>query len=149
MEVLVLIALCAVAFIAYGIWEHKRVYSNKQFCEAEVVGYERYNAGGNLALTAAAAAASMVHPIVAVTLSDGTTKNVKLYTPVLPELIKQRPEFEIGGRLDVTFFGDSPQEAYLVNHPMAQTVLKFSAPLVIGISLAALDAIIVACLLLI
>ncbi len=143
-----MIALCAVAFIAYGIWEHKKVYSNKQFCEAEVVGYERYS-GTGLALKVTSAAIGMVNPVVAVTLSDGTTKNVKLYTPVMPEIIKQRPEFEIGGRLDVTFFGDSPKEAYLVNHPMAQTVLKFSAPLVIGISLAALDAIIVACLLLI
>lgn len=148
MFLMIVIALFAVACIAYGIWEHKNVYSKKQFCEAKVVGYQS-TTERTLFMQAVAAVSGFVHPVVNVTLSDGSTQDVKLYTKVLPEIIKQFPEFAVGGRVDVTFFGDSPKEVYLVNHPMAETVVKFSVPLVIGIALASVDAIIVACLLLI
>lgn len=144
--ILFFIALCAVALIVYGIWEHKHIYGKQQFCEAEVVGYESYR-GGTLFSTTVAASPGFVNPVVRVTLSDGSTQDVKLYTKVMTETIKTFPEFEIGGRVDVLFFGDSPKEVYLVNHSMAETVLKFSIPLVVGISIAAVDVMIVALIL--
>lgn len=146
MFLMILIVLFAVGCIAYGIWEHKNVYSKKQFCEAEVVGYQSVS-GGTLFTMAVAAVTGYVHPVVRLTLSDDSMLDVKLHTKVLPEIIKQFPEFAVGGRVNVTFFGDTPREAYLVNHQMAETVMKFSVPLVVGIALAAVDAIIIACLL--
>ncbi len=98
-----LIALCAVALIVYGIWEHKHIYEKKQFCEAEVVGYESFR-GGTLFSTAVAASMGFVNPVVRVTSSDGSTQDVKLYTKVMTETVKTFPEFEIGGRVDVLFF---------------------------------------------
>ncbi|MDD5947587.1 MAG: hypothetical protein PUC41_07330 [Oscillospiraceae bacterium] len=101
--ILFFIALCAVALIVYGIWEHKNIYSKKQFCEAEVVGYASVS-GGTLFTTAVAASVGFVQPVVRVTLSDGSTQDVKLYTQVMTETVKIFPEFGVGGRVDVTFF---------------------------------------------
>lgn len=143
---MLLILLCAVACIAYGIWEHKNRYSKQQFCEAKVVGYKTPNKG-TLIRIASSALLGIVYPVVRVTMPDGTTQDVTLHTQIMTETLNVFPEFEIGGRVDVTFFGDSPQEAYLINHPMAETVVKFSVPLVIGVVLAAVEVIIVVCML--
>lgn len=94
--ILFFIALCAVALIVYGIWEHKHIYGKRSFCEAEVVGYESFR-GGTLLITAVAASMGFVNPVVRVTLSDGSTQDVKLYTKVMAETVKAFPEFEIGG----------------------------------------------------
>jgi hypothetical protein len=108
------------------------------------VKYEN-NAHGipGLAIDAMSSAAGLKHPVVDVTLPDGALQTVRLNIAVNDDIIRQHPEFDIGGRVDVLFFGDDPKIAYLMNHPMSQTVVKTGAPMIIGIALTALSILLI------
>lgn len=134
--------LCGIGLTVYGIWEQKNVYSIQNYADAEVVGFQAYRTS-NLAVNTMAAVSGMVIPVVQITLDDGTVRRVKLQnTAVMKSQLAKMPELDIGGRVQVTYFGSDPKRAFLTNHAMAQTPVKGSAALLIGIP-AALLAIVV------
>lgn len=131
MEFTILLLLIGGVFLTLGILEHKNVYSKKTYAEGTVVHYVSAQ-GSTLALTAVNHLVGAMNPVVRVeTLAHGTMQ-LKLYEQVMPDLIREMPELQVGGKVSVMFFGDQPKVCHLVGHPLAQTALRFSMKLVIG-----------------
>ena len=125
--------ICGIALTVYGIWEQKNVYSDQHYADAEVVGFQAYRTT-NRAVNVMASVGGMVTPVVQITLDDGTVTRVKLQNMALMKhQLAQMPELDIGGRVQVTYFGKDPKRAFLTNHAMAQTPVRASAALMIGI----------------
>ena len=142
-----LLILAGAGCIAYGVYQKKTYFDHPHYQTVSVVGYEKYqsNARGlqGLAFDTISSAAGMKNPAVDITLDNGAIKTVKLNTVVSDPIITKYPEFDIGGQVDVQFFGNDPKIAYLTNHPMAQRVVKTSAAMLIGIALLALAALLI------
>jgi hypothetical protein len=139
--------LIGAGLLGFGIYQNKTYYGDQHFSEAEVVGYERYEGGRGLqgaAFTAIGSLAGAVYPIVDIRLPSGALRSVKLNTLITNPVIAQHPEFQIGGKVSVTYFGTDPRTVYLTNHPLAQTVMKTSAFLLVGIALLGLGVIMIA-----
>ena len=132
---LVLMFLAGAALTAFGIWEQKNVYADQHFTTARVIGYQPCTST-NLMLLAANAAAGMQNPIVNVTLDSGEVRQLKVHTPVPYNTTgKDYPELRIGGEISVTYFGQNPKEAFLIDHPLEDKPMKTSPMLIVGIVL--------------
>ena len=131
--------LIGIVCIGVGIYQKKTYFDRQTMQSAQVTGYVKYenNAHGipGLAIDAMSSAAGLKHPVVDVTLPDGALQTVRLNITVNDDIIEKYPEFDVGGRVDVLYFGNDPKIAYLMNHPMSQTVVKTGAPMIIGIVL--------------
>ena len=136
---LFILFLGGVGLTIYGVLEQKNVYGDQHFAVGRVVGYADYDARGSAFLMGAAL--GMKHPIVSVTLDNGEVRQLKIHTATSYSswigLTDKFPELRIGGELSVTYFGKNPKEAYLHDHPLAQTPMKCSAFLLIGLALIA------------
>lgn len=133
-----IISLFGIGLILYGIWEVKHVYSEQHFADAEVVDFEPYRPS-HFAVWAMAAVTGMAIPIVQFELETGEVKRLKLHNvTVIRNQLAAMPELDMGGRVQVTYFGKKPKEVLLTNHPLAQTPMKFSPVLLIGIVIALL-----------
>jgi len=133
---LVLMFLAGAGLIAYGIWEQKNVYADQHFTTARVIGYQPCTST-NLMFLAANAAAGMQNPIVNVTLDSGEVRQLKVHTPVPYNMTgKDYPELRIGGEISVTYFGQNPKEAFLIDHPLEERPVKTSTFLMLGLVLA-------------
>ena len=139
--------LIGIVCIGIGIYQKKTYFDRQTMQGVQVTGYVKYenNAHGipGLAIDAMSSAAGLKHPVVDVTLPDGALQTVRLNITVNDDIIGRYPEFDVGGRVDVLFFGDDPKIAYLMNHPMSQTVVKTGAPMIIGIVLTALSILLI------
>ena len=140
-----MILLCGIILIAVGIFQMKYYYGCPHTQIVKIIGSVPYrnNTRGlsGLAIGAISSAAGMRHPVAEITLDDGSVMSVPLNTVVTDQLIIQYPELDSGGEVLVQFFGDHPKVAYLTNHKLAQTVMKVSLPLLIGIALVVLSVI--------
>ncbi len=138
----VLLFLAGAGLTAYGIWEQKNVYGDQHFATGRVVGYADYQAHGPALFLGAAM--EMKHPVVLVTLDSGEARQLKIHTftsySSWTGIADKFPELSIGGEVSVTYFGKNPKEAYLVNHPLAQTAVKCSSFLIAGIAALAAAA---------
>ena len=124
--------LIGIGATVYGVREQKTQYSEQHFAEAEVVGHQGVRSH-NLSMTAMNAAIGNVNPVVGVQLPDGMRKVVPLHTQIPRSALSHYPELDVGGKVSVTFYGDDPTEVFLTGHPMAQTPVKCSTVLLIGI----------------
>lgn len=131
MEFIILLLLIGGVFLTLGILEHKNVYSKKTYAEGTVVHYVSAQ-GGTLTVSAVNHVVGMVNPVVRVETLEHGTMELRLYEQVMPDLIRDMPELQVGGKVAVMFFGDQPKVCHLVGHPLAQTALRFSMKLVIG-----------------
>ena len=142
-----MILLIGIVLIGIGVYQKKTYFDKPHFQEVQIIGYENYqnNAHGTagLAVDMISSTIGMKHPVVDVTLEDSSLKSVRMNIAVNDQVITQRPELDIGGRVNVQFFGDDPKIVYLTNHPMAQTVVKTSAFMIVGIALTALGILLV------
>ena len=142
-----MILLCGIILIAVGIYQKKTCYDRPHFQNARITGYVKYenNARGLsfAAVELISSAAGMKHPVVDVMLDDGSVRSVRLNIAVNDQIIGNSPELGLDGEVQVLFFGSNPKIAYLQNHPMAQTVLRVSAPLIIGIAVTALGILLI------
>lgn len=121
------------AFTAYGIWENKTKYSNRQFSTGRVVEHHFPKSTGYMVILNHAY--GMVTPVVEFKNKKGTVITAPLNSSISKMYLKDNLEFDIGGKLTVSFFGDTPKECYLENHCMKQTVIKTSISLFGGIIL--------------
>ncbi|MBR3269451.1 MAG: hypothetical protein IKI58_12110 [Oscillospiraceae bacterium] len=143
----VTVLLFGAVFLGIGIYQKKKYYDCPHFQEVRITGYAKYQnsayglSGAVIDMTASAA--GLKHPVVDVLLDDGSVCSVRLNVAVTDLIIEKYPEFDLNGRVSVQFFGSSPKIAYLTDHPMAQTVVKTSAPMLIGIALLALGLLLV------
>ncbi len=132
---LILLFLAGVGLTAYGIWEQKTVYSDQNFAVGRVVGYQNARSSGPARVMQAVADAR--HPIVLVTMESGEQRQIKLHDQIIygAGIGQKFPELQIGGEISVTYFGQNPKEAFLTDHPLAQTPVKTSTFLMIGLAL--------------
>lgn len=134
----IIISLIGIGMILYGVWEIKTVYSDQHYEEVEVVAHQPYRPI-NLAINAMSAMiGGFVYPVVELDLGTGVRRRVRLHAYVAKAVFSQYPELDIGGHIRVTYFGKKPKEAFLTDHPMAQTPIKFGPAMIIGIVLALL-----------
>lgn len=131
---LVILFLIGLAVLIVGIYQQKTVYGNPNYQEAEVVGYAPYRST-NIMISAVGNLAGVVVPIVKVMLNNGEIRRLKLHLDIPQETIKQFPELGIGGKVDVLFFGENPKEAFLMSHPLSQSVVRFSILISVGVAL--------------
>ncbi len=131
MGFIILLLLIGGVFLALGILEHKNVYSKKTYAEGTVVHYVSAQ-GATLGLTAVKHLVGAMNPVVKVETLEQGTMELKLYEQVTPDVLRQMPEMQVGGKISVMFFGDQPKVCHLVGHPLAQSVLRFSMKLVVG-----------------
>ena len=145
MILIVMMLISGLGLTAVGIWQMKYHFGQPHEQEVMITGSVLYQnkARGlqGLAVDALSSAVGMRNPTVDVTLDDGSTKSVPLNTVVNDKVLKQYPELDSGGYVTVLFFGSNPKIAYLKNHRLAQTVMKVSFPLLIGIALLVLSVI--------
>ncbi len=134
LEFLVLLFLTGLVTLLIGIYQQKTVYGNLNYQEAEVVGYAPYRNSGMM-ISAVGNLAGIVVPIVKVMLNNGEIRRLKLHLEIARETAKLDPELNIGGKPEVLFFGDNPKEAFLLNHPLAQSVIRFSILISVGAAL--------------
>lgn len=132
-----IISLIGIGLIVYGVWEMKNVYSDQHYEDVKVVALQPYRTT-NLMLNLASAAGGFVYPVVELDLGTGVSRRVRLHSYVSKAVFSQYPELNIGGRIRVTYFGQKPKKAFLTDHPMAQTPMKSSAALLVGIAMAVL-----------
>lgn len=128
----------------FGIWEQKTRYSDRQFATGKVVAHKAVKSHENIVVVAANATLDIVTPVVEFTNSSGCVKTAPLHLDISKMMFEKFPEFDIGGELTISFFGDSPRECFLENHPMSQTVIKTSACLIFGIALLAVSVLLTA-----
>ena len=145
MILIVMVLISGLVVTAVGIWQMKYYFSQSHEQEVMITGSVPYNNKvrglPGLAAEAVSSAIGMRNPVVDVTLDDGSVKSVPLNTVITDQTIKQYPELDYGGYVTVQFFGRNPKIAYLTNHRLAQTVMKVSMPLLIGIALLVLSVI--------
>lgn len=144
MPVIIIFFVIGLITALFGIWEQKTRYSDQQFATGTVVAHKAARNNGNIVLVAANAALDIVTPVVEFTNSSGCVKTAPLHLNISKMMFEKFPEFDIGGELTISFFGDSPRECFLQNHPMSQTVMKTSACLLIGIALLVVSALLTA-----
>lgn len=133
----IIISLIGIGLILYGVWEMKTVYSDQHYEDVEVIALQPYRTT-NLAINAMSVVSGFVYPVVELDLGTGVSRRVRLHSYVSKAVFSQYPELDIGGQIRVTYFGKKPKEAFLTDHPMAQTPVKFSPAMVIGIAVAVL-----------
>lgn len=147
MTLIVWVLLSGAVLLAIGIYQMQTYFAHPHFQEAKIIGFERYksNIGGleGIVADAASNAAGMRYPVVDVLLDDGSFQTVRLNVTVTDDTLRLHPDLDIGGTVNVQFFGDNPKIAYLTNHPLAQTVVKVSGALLAGIALLVLTVILV------
>jgi len=131
---LILLFLAGVGLTAYGIWEQKHVYGDQYFAVGRVVGYQAYRPSNSYAKLGSKLVNAQ-YPIVSVTLESGELRQLRLHSPVAYGAGGDFPELRIGGEISVTYFGQNPKEAFLTDHPLAQTPVKTSTFLMIGLAL--------------
>ncbi len=144
MPVIIVFFVFGLITTAFGIWEQKTRYSDRQFATGTVVAHRAAKNHGNIVALAANAALDIVTPVVEFTNSSGCVRTAPLHLNISKMMFEKFPEFDIGGELAISFFGDSPRECFLENHPMSQTVMKTSACLIIGIALLAVSVLLTA-----
>lgn len=144
MPVIIIFFVIGLITTLFGIWEQKTRYSDQQFAKGTVVAHKAAKNNGNIVLVTANAALGTVNPVVEFTNSSGCVKTAPLHLDIIKPMLEKFPEFGIGGELTISFFGDSPKECFLENHPMSQTVMKISAFLLIGIALLVVTALLTA-----
>lgn len=139
MTLIVWVLFSGAVLLAIGFYQMQTYFAHPHYQEAKIIGFERYHShiGGaaGIAADAVSAAADMRYPVVDVLLDDGALQTVRLNVTVTDDLLRMHPDLDIGGTVEVLFFGNNPKIAYLQNHALAQTVVKVSGPLIIGILL--------------
>lgn len=133
MPLILIVLLIGCEFTAYGIWENKTKYSDMQFSNSRVVEHQFPKSIGYMVLLNHAC--GMVTPVVEFKNKKGTVITAPLSSSIPKISLKDNPEFDIGGELSVSFFGNNPKECYIENHCMKQTVIKTSTCLFGGIIL--------------
>jgi hypothetical protein len=129
--------LGGVGLTAYGVWEQKHVYGDQHFARARVVG-RKLKTSTNGFVMLSNLAMQMEQPVVSVTLDSGEIRQLLIHTAVSYSSlgsIDSYPELRVGGEVSVTYFGENPKEAFLVDHPLAQAPMKCSALLLVGLAL--------------
>lgn len=137
-----MVFLIGAGLIGFGIFRKKTYYGHQKYLEAEIVGYVSYDGGrglDGLAISAVGKAVGMRHPVILLPMEDGSHKQVRLNVTVTDDILRRYPDLAVGGVVTVTYFGSRPSIVYLQNHPLAQTVMKISLPLLIGIGLIVVD----------
>lgn len=119
--------------MAYGIWENKTKYSNRQFSTGRVIEHQFPKSTGYMIILNCVF--GMVTPVVEFKNKKGNVIAAPVNSSIPKKSLKDNPEFDIGGELTVSFFSDNPKECYLENHQMKQTVIKTSISLFGGIIL--------------
>lgn len=135
MPVIIIFFVIGLITTIFGLWEQKTRYSDKQFAYGTVVAHKSLKDNGNILTLTVHYVLDFVVPIVEFKNSYGCVQTAPLHLKISRMLFAQYPEFDIGGTVSVSFFGDSPRECYLENHCMSQTVIKLSVCFVIGIAL--------------
>lgn len=137
MSLVFIVFVAGIILIGIGIYQKKTYYNQPHFQDVHITGYQRFKSGmhglDGMAVNAITNAVGIRYPVVDVTLSDGSLKTVPLNVTVTDDVIAKFPEFDVGGTVSVKFFGEDPKTVYLLNHPMAQTVLDTSLLLLLGI----------------
>ena len=138
MSLIILCFLSGIVLLGIGIYQIKTYFGQPHEQNVKVTGYIPYQSRTSgiqrIAMDALSSVTGMRHPVVDITLNDGSLKTVRLDVTVNDKLIETYPEFGVHGDVSVLFFGNDPQIAYLTNHKMAQTVMRTSAPLLAGIA---------------
>lgn len=139
MNLILCFFVTGVVLLAIGIYQMKTYYSQPHEQEAKIVGFSRYHGknGGlsGFAIDSVATAAGLKHPVVEITLDDGTLHYVPLNIAVDDNMLRTKfPELDLGGSVTVLYFGKKPKMAFLQKHPMAQTIIKSNFPLLFGIA---------------
>lgn len=143
MPLIIFIFTAGCLLVAFGIRELKTKFSDRQFAKAKVIGYRKppivsARLGTSILISAAYSTAQIVNPVVEFKNKNGCTHSAPLHITVDKfSIAKSYPEFEVGGEVMVSFFGDSPRECFLENHPLQQNVLRTSVFLLAGIALLA------------
>lgn len=147
MTLIVWVLFSGAILLAVGIYQMQTYFAHPHEQEAKVVGFERYKTkiGGlaGIAENAVSSAVGMRYPVVDVLLDDGSLQTVRLNVTVTDDVLRMHPDLDIGGTVEVLFFGNNPKIAYLQNHALAQTVVKVSGPLIIGILLIVVAVILI------
>jgi len=128
----IVILLIGAGALVYGIRDQKEHFGEQHFGEAEVVGHQPVRSG-NLTMFAVNRVTGMVNPLVRLNLPAGMEKVVPLHTQVSRALFHKFPELDLGGSVSVTYYGDNPREAFLLNHPLGQKPVKLSGAILVGI----------------
>lgn len=144
MPVILIFFVIGLITTLFGIWKQKTSYSDRQFATGTIVAHKAVKNHGNIVIAATTATLGVVTPVVEFTNSSGCVKTAPLHLDVSKMMFEKFPEFDIGGELTISFFGDSPKECFLENHPMSQTVIKTSACLIVGIALLAVSVLLTA-----
>lgn len=145
MILIIMVLISGLILVAVGIFQMKYYFGCPHEQDVKITGSVPYKtkAGGlaGLAADAVSSVAGVKRPVVDVTLDDGSLKTVPLNTAVTDQVTARFPELDFGGEVTVLFFGNNPKIAYLINHALAQKVLKVSAPLLCGIALLVLGVV--------
>lgn len=128
-----IVLLMGCVFMAYGIWENKTKYSNRQFSTGRVIGHQFPKSIGYMIILNYVC--GMITPVVEFKNKKGNVITAPVNLSIPKKSLKDNPEFDIDGKLTVSFFGDNPKECYIENHHMKQTVIKTSISLFGGIIL--------------
>ena len=138
MSLIIFVFLIGAALVGVGIFQMKTYYSDQHYQEVRITGYARCESSAHglsgFAIDALSDAAGLRGPVVDITNDDGSVESVRLNVTVHDRIIAQYPEFDIDGTVNITYFGKHPKTVYLTDHPMAQTVMKVSLPLLGGIA---------------
>ncbi len=143
MPLIIFVFIVGCLLTAFGIREQKTKFSDRQFAKAKVIGYRKPSAvsakpGMSALISAAYSAVQIVNPVMEFKNKNGCTHSAPLHITIDKfSIAKNYPEFEVGSEVIVSFFGDSPKECFLENHPLHQTVLRTSVLLLAGIALLA------------
>lgn len=121
----VFIFLAGVGMIVAGILIQKNYYGDAHYVEATVVGFQNAK-GSSLAMTAAMRLLQNGFPIVEFSNDQGEAQQARLNLQIAKQVFSKYPELDIGGTVDILYFGKHPKQVYLVNHPLEQTVMRFS-----------------------
>ncbi|MBR3680154.1 MAG: hypothetical protein IKL87_08145 [Oscillospiraceae bacterium] len=127
--------LSGIAVLVIGIFRQKHVMNCPHYYRAVVVRHQHYRSS-NLGVALAGNLVGIIIPVVEISLESGALLELPLtHTQIVKPMLEQFPELDIDGEVDVMFFGRKPREAFLRNHKLAQTPLRFTMMIPVGIAL--------------
>lgn len=132
-DIFVFILLVGICSLVIGLLIQKYYYGDEHYAEAKVVGFQNLR-DTNLAISVAMHLLEEGYPVVSITTDDGTEKRVRLNQQISKREFSRYPELDVGGTVDVLYFGKHPTQVYLVNHPLEQKVMRFSIFVLCGIA---------------
>ena len=127
--------LSGIAVLVIGIFRQKHVMNCPHYYRAVVVRHQHYRSS-NLGVTLAGNLVGIIIPVVEISLESGALLELPMHHVQVSRIMLEKfPELDIDGEVDVVFYGQKPREAFLRNHKLAQTPLRFTMMIPVGIAL--------------